>query len=967
MNIFKARGSRAGRLVQDRVSNIPVIAVRSMRQQSFRRSVICSPQVSVGSGNVNHHLPPRVSGLRADFNASQPSVIAKPPYTMHVNRQLPRTLVRVRRADFRLPIAEEPRILVSNCRSVLGKLDFLQSTATHHQVNVICLCETWLNPLNCFLLDNSFPNYLSFHVCRTDRQGGGVSLLINNNFTAEFVKSFLTADIELLAVLLTISKTHVLRPYIHLIICVYRPPSGDHSQFVAILDDFLISRPKSHYTTILGDFNRVDTKDIELLYGLMPRVTFKTRENATLDQILSNTQNFGDPVRIEPIGTSDHVSLGFFPRKNTSVCEKHTVKVHDKRHKFSIAAEISLHNADWSPVFNSVNADAAQTALHKILSTSLSKFPVRNVTITNNDPQWKGPLIKDLERRRTKAFRKNDEPLVRELTNTLKNEISKAKERHIQKLSRGSRGWWQEVKSTLKSTNKCLSSYTQNFANDYEAASAYNQVLIQRFTESVPLASHPCLSNHPNTPEVSLHDVILGIRGLKIRSAPGPDNIPVWFLKMFESHLAKPLTALFNLSLKTGVFPVEWKRAIIIPLPKNKRPSTANDLRPISLTSIIAKIFERLVLKMITPHWRSIMHEDQYAYRPLSSTTCALTSIEHHWLSTLDDSKGSYIRVFALDFTKAFDCIEHSLLLGKICSYGFDNWLIVWLHSFLSGRTQQVRVNQATSPCLPISRGIPQGTVIGPFTFVVYTNDLRPFDESRMSVVKYADDQTWSYVVKYGEADNSSLELQAIEVWCNENKMSVNEKKSFEMIITNVRQPLNLPPSFINKKELQRVDNMKILGLTLSSDLKWDVEISSKIAKCKSLIYALEHLRYTHNVRDIAYLYRSVFIPTICYCSPVWCNLSKTLLQKLQVTCNRASRIADDHCEIEELVGEHVLSLFVKSGNPCHPLYYIVAPHLLRGRRDNVRRNRLLSVRSRTTRFLNSFLPFAIRLFNQFS
>ena len=123
---------------------------------------------------------------------------------------------------------------------------------------------------------------------------------------------------------------------------------------------------------------------------------------------------------------------------------KHTVRIHDKRHSHIAAAETSLFNADWSPIFTTHDVETAQTHLQTIMSQSLSKFPMRSVTLTNRNPQWKNSLIKDLEQRRSSAFRKNDEPLVNQLTQTLKNEISKAKKRHVEKLSRGSRSWWKD-------------------------------------------------------------------------------------------------------------------------------------------------------------------------------------------------------------------------------------------------------------------------------------------------------------------------------------------------------------------------------------------------------------------------------------------------------------------------------------------------------------------------------------------
>ena len=217
-------------------------------------------------------------------------------------------LIPVSRVPSRLPVSALPRFLLSNCRSVLGKLDSLKSTVLRYDVNVVCLSETWLNSTNSLLSDSAFPDFVSYHTFRNDRQGGGISILINNKYESSLVKKILTPDAELLAILISNCSTG----YCHLVVCIYRPPSGSTKLVGDVLDTFLCCRPPSNYTTILGDFNRFNTQDIELLYGLDARVSFHTRGCATLDQILSNTKNYQTPQRILPIGSSDHVSIGLF-------------------------------------------------------------------------------------------------------------------------------------------------------------------------------------------------------------------------------------------------------------------------------------------------------------------------------------------------------------------------------------------------------------------------------------------------------------------------------------------------------------------------------------------------------------------------------------------------------------------------------------------------------------------------------
>ena len=295
------------------------------------------------------------------------------------------------------------------------------------------------------------------------------------------------------------------------------------------------------------------------------------------------------------------------------------------------AAELSLFQANWYEVYFCGVVEQAQEALQTIVSESLSKIPQRRVKLTNKDPMWKTPLIKDLERRRTQAFDKNDGNEVQRLTSVLNRETNTAKKAHVEKLKRGTKEWWKNVNKTLKPSCNNLFSFTTSFNSDEDAANSLNSNLVERFIETHPLQDQqtPTCSDQC-IPTISLHDVLLGIRASRSGSASGPDGIRSWYIKKFQIYLVEPLSAIFNLSLKTGVFPSAWKHAMITPLPKVNRPTSYNDLRPISLTSVIAKIFEKIVLKLISTNWRSIMNIDQFAYRPLSSTTCALTAIQHH-------------------------------------------------------------------------------------------------------------------------------------------------------------------------------------------------------------------------------------------------------------------------------------------------------------------------------------------------
>lgn len=504
-----------------------------------------------------------------------------------------------------------------------------------------------------------------------------------------------------------------------------------------------------------------------------------------------------------------------------------------------------------------------------------------------------------------------------------------------------------------------LDNLLSRFSDARSACNAYNDYLVDRFKAefffdefSVPTA--------PIEPDVtvSLQDIDFALNKLSVSSAEGPDHVSAWYVKHFACFFAEPLRHLFELSLRSSSVPKDWKCATIVPLPKVKNPSELTDLRPISLTPVFIKMLERIIVRKTSHIWRAVINNDQFAYRPQSSTEVALTGLVHQWLQFLDTNKSSYIRVAALDFAKAFDSVEHSLLVGKILSYEFPQWFVAWVHDFLTNRSQRVRIAGSLSDEAVTSRGLPQGTVLGPLLFVLYTNDLTPPESCNVNVTKYADDQTWSIFVGKGQDDRADHVLSYVSDWCMANCMQLNERKCAEMIISNTRNATNVAPCSLNGVVLSRVPSIKILGVTLSDDLKWSRHLQCISAKLRSLLFALRMLRLCHSPSDMRYLFGSVFLPVALYCCSAWCNANQRELSEVAKLCQRAARLCYADCDFNGAIDNAVARLFKQACAPSHPL------HSLLPLNANIRstRRKFCIPLCRTERFRSHFIARGTRL-----
>uniref|UniRef100_A0A3B1JF03 Reverse transcriptase domain-containing protein n=1 Tax=Astyanax mexicanus TaxID=7994 RepID=A0A3B1JF03_ASTMX len=396
----------------------------------------------------------------------------------------------------------------------------------------------------------------------------------------------------------------------------------------------------------------------------------------------------------------------------------------------------------------------------------------------------------------------------------------------------------------------------------------------------------------------------------------------------------------------------------IVPVPKKSQVSCLNDYRPIALTPIIMKCFERLVMRHIKNQLPSSLDPLQFAYRPNRSTDDAISTALHLALTHLDN-KDCYVRMLFIDFSSAFNTIIPQHLIGKLSLLGLNSSLCNWVLDFLTERPQSVRIGNNTSSTTILSTGAPQGCVLSPLLFTLLTHDCTAKYSSN-HIIKFADDTTVVGLISKNDESAYREEVQWLTDWCRTNNLSLNVDKTKEMVVDFRRAPGVHHPLNINGSAVEIVDNTKFLGVHIAENLTWSLNTSSITKKAKQRLYFLRRLRKAHLPPPILTIfYRGTVESILSTCITVWfgnCNTSdRKTLQRIVRTAEKIigvslpsiTEIYTTRCirQATSIVDDHT--------HPSHGLFALMPS----GRRYR-------SIRASTTRLCNSFIHQALRLLN---
>ena len=818
------------------------------------------------------------------------------------------------------PAKEGIRIGYLNINSVANKIDEVSNILANSgkPYHLFCFAESRLSSKNSDS-DLAMPGYNIVRLDPTVFNETGLLVYISQSISFKRTTAFENYHIES-----TWLEVNLKRHKPIMVGFLYRNPAERmdwHARFNDLMEAVNL---KANEIIVLGDFNLdlmkpnyrwtqlYENLGLILLNNKPTRIT--NTSETLIDHIYVNAMQNIIEICTTPCGCSDHYSISITWCKKGIKIPKIGHKIINYRSYAKFDEDAYLNDLNIAPLQNVFGFTDPDEAMEYWQKTFLEVFnrhaPMKTQRVKHSiKPPWLTKEIENEMRIRDKLIKTKKFTEFKKQRNKVTKLIRQSKKSYFQNMlnknpKTDSKTIWSAINRLTKSNSnnsgipKSLSPDALN--NHFVDIAKFTVKCDRSCNNELKLLKDYCLARNIRTdlkiPFLTVSEVYFYLIHLKQTKSRGLDNIDGKILKLSAPIIADSLTYIYNLSIAKEYYPTVLKQAKVIPLYKSGNKADPTNYRPISIVSVLSKPLEQHINKHLLTHvtHNKLLHSSQSGFRKNHSCHTALILLVDKWLENINESKFSGV-IFA-DFAKAFDVIDHKLLLTKLAVYKVSQSAIQYIRSFLSNRKQAVCCNNLMSDYLLQDSGVPQGSVLGPLLFSLYINDL-PLYINNATCELFADDT--SIHSSHSQLTQLSINLQEnvnqIVDWSELNHMSLNPNKTKYMVVASRQkrqaQHTHMPPIYIASSKIDEVDSHKLLGITIDKNMTWGPHIDQLCKQISQKVFQLSKIKHFLDLEARKQFFHAHIQSMIDYASTLYDTASENIMKPLIGAHKKALKI----------------------------------------------------------------------------